>query len=316
MGTPEFAVPPLQALIEAGHEVAAVVTQPDRQRDRGKKVQFSPVKETALSYGLSVWQPEKIRNNPGFVSELTALHADCFIVAAYGKILPKEILQLPRLGCINIHGSLLPKYRGAAPVHRAILAGEPVTGVTIMYMAEELDAGDMLSSRQTEIGGKTAAQLYTELSEMGAKLLVETLRDLEAGKAKRVKQDEALVSYAPMLTKEEGRMNFSRSAAELERQIRGLHPWPSAYTVYNGQVVKIWEAEIADAEPWDITGKSPRVISCVPGTILSADGKGIAVATGDGVLLIQKLQFPGKKTMDVKDYLLGNKIESGTRFGV
>ncbi len=312
MGTPEFAVPALEKIIEAGHEVMAVVTQPDKEKDRGKKVQFPPVKEKALQLGIPVLQPKRVRGDEDFFATLKHYDADCFVVAAYGQILPVEVLGLPKYGCVNIHGSLLPRYRGAAPIHRAILDGESATGVTIMYMEEGLDTGDMLSFYHTEIGRKTAALLHDELAEEGAKLLIETLPKIEDGSVVRIKQDDSQSCYAKMLTKSEGLLDFRRTAVELERQVRGLNPWPAAYTFYNGEMVKIWEADVqSESIKFGTVLNDDALGDPQSGTVLNADKNGLAVQTGQGVLLIKKLQFPGKKAMDVQSYLLGNNIKTG-----
>lgn len=300
MGTPEFAVKPLQMLCESGHRVELVVTQPDRARNRGKKVQFPPVKEKALEYGIEVLQPERIKGNAEFISRIKELEPDLIIVAAYGKILPPELLQIPRLGCINIHASLLPKYRGAAPIHRCIIDGEEKTGVTLMYMEEGLDTGDMIAVRTTEVDKKTTEELHHELSEMGAALLLETLPAIENGTGSRIKQDDSKSTYAPMILKQDEHIDFHKSPEEIERLVRGLNSWPGAYAVYQGEPMKVWQAEVLD----EITDQPD-------GTITDVSVEGIKAAAGGRSLLLKRIQMPGKKQMEVSDYLKGNKIVIG-----
>lgn len=304
MGTPDFAVPPLHKLCESGHRVELVVTQPDKARDRGKKVQFTPVKEKALEFGIEVLQPEKIRGNEEFLNRIQKIDPDIIIVAAYGKILPAELLGIPRFGCVNIHASLLPKYRGAAPIHRSVINGEEVTGVTLMYMEEGLDTGDMIAARSTKVDRKTTAELHDELSVMGADLLVKTLPLIEKGISGRTKQDDSMATYAPMIGKEDELADFRRTPEELERQIRGLNSWPGAYTTYRGERMKLWAAE-----PLDEKANKPD------GTITDVSKNGIKVAAGGRILLLKRIQMPGKRAMDVSEYLVGNKIETGEILG-
>lgn len=304
MGTPDFAVPPLQKLCDNGYQVVLAVTQPDKARDRGKKVQFTPVKEKALEYGIEVLQPERIKGNEEFLGQVRDIAPDLIVVAAYGKILPPELLQIPRLGCVNIHASLLPKYRGAAPIHRCIIDGEETTGVTLMYMEEGLDTGDMIACRTTEIARKNTAELHEELSEMGAELLLDTMPAIENGSNGRTKQDDEKATYASMVFKKDGEVDFTKSPEEIERLIRGLNSWPGAYTVYRGEPMKLWQAEALD----EITGKPD-------GTITEVTNQGIKAAAGGRSLLITKIQMPGKKAMLVSEYLKGNKIETGEILG-
>lgn len=310
MGTPDFAVPALQALTDSGVKPVLAVTKPDRPKDRGKKMQSCPVKQKAEELGIPVETPEKIKNNAEFYETLKALEPDLMVVAAYGKILPKSILDLPRLGCINIHASLLPEYRGAAPIHRAVIDGKEETGVSLMYMAEALDAGDVIAQAKTPVAEKTTVQLFDELAELGAKLLIETLPALEAGTITRTPQDESLVTYAPMVFKEEGVIDFTRSAREICCIIRGFNSWPTASTVYNGQVMKLHMAKEA--------GKASDhgCSDAAPGTVLKADKTGLYVACGQGeAVVLTNIQMPGKKAMDVSAWLLGNRIEIGTVLG-
>ena len=300
MGTPEFAVPPLRAMAEGGYDVILAVTQPDRARDRGKKIQPTPVKAAALEYGIEVVQPDRVKNNEEFLERIRREAPDLIIVAAYGKILPKELLELPRLGCVNIHASLLPRFRGAAPIQRSIIEGDRETGITLMYMEEGLDTGDMIAKSSTEIGKKDADALHDELSEMGAALLMEYLPKIAAGDIAPEKQDDSLSCYAPMLTKEEGRADFSKSAQQIERLVRGMGSWPGVTAEYGKLRMKIKAAGVI-AEETD----------AAPGTILAADKKGLKVACGEGILLITELQMPRKRAMTAEDYLKGNKIETG-----
>ncbi len=302
MGTPEFAVPSLKALVGAGHEICGVFTQPDKPKNRGMKLQEPPVKEYALSIGLPVFQPAKVRDGEA-LGILQALNPDLIAVAAYGKILPVDILALPRLGCVNVHSSLLPKYRGAAPINWAILNGEDETGVTIMYMAEGMDTGDILTQAKTPIGlNENAAQLFVRLADIGAGLLVETVAALEAGKVSPVPQDSARASYAPMLSKEQSPLDWTRSARQLHNHVRGLYPWPSALMVLDGIRCKVLQTALAG----ESGGKTP-------GTVLQADKQGLRVACGDGQALdILELQPNGKKAMSSPAFLLGHPISLGT----
>lgn len=298
MGTPEFAVPTLEAIVKAGHEVSLVVTQPDKAKDRGKKVQFTPVKEKALELGLSVAQPENLRKNERFLSKLEEVSPDLIVVVAYGKILPKEILDLPKYGCINVHASILPRHRGAAPIQHAILAGDEYGGVTIMQMDEGLDSGDMIATEKSFIGGYTADQLHDELMIKGAQRLVEILPSIKDGTAIGAKQDDKLSTYAPMIFKETGRIDFNSSPEAIERLTRAMDSWPGATCYYKGQPLKIWEA-------LPISGKVTEPI----GAIVSVTDEGIKIACKGGYLLATVIQTPGKKRMAVKEFIRGNSIE-------
>ena len=305
MGTPDFAVPALEKIVSCGWDVPLVVTKPDRPASRGHKIQQCDVKKKALELGLAVESPEKVKNNPEFAARLREIAPDFIVVAAYGKILPKEILDIPAYGCINIHGSLLPKYRGAAPIQRSVLAGDPESGVTIMYMAEECDAGDMLAQRAIPIAGKTSEQVFDELSVLGADLLVECLPKIVSGELKGVPQDASLATHAAMIAKEEGQIDWARSAKALESHVLGMYSWPIAFTSLNGEVFKIHAAKAAD-----------RRTKVAPGTVVSSGKEGIGVACGDGgVLLLTKVQLPGKKAMDASAFLLGHTVETGTVLG-
>ena len=305
MGTPDFAVPALEKIVSCGWDVPLVVTKPDRPASRGHKIQQCDVKKKALELGLAVESPEKVKNNLEFAARLREIAPDFIVVAAYGKILPKEILDIPAYGCINIHGSLLPKYRGAAPIQRSVLAGDPESGVTIMYMAEECDAGDMLAQRAIPIAGKTSEQVFDELSVLGADLLAECLPKIVSGELKGVPQDASLATHAAMIAKEEGQIDWARSAKALESHVLGMYSWPIAFTSLNGEVFKIHAAKAAE-----------RRTKAAPGTVVSSGKEGIGVACGDGgVLLLTKVQLPGKKAMDAGAFLLGHTVETGTVLG-
>ncbi|MCI9598526.1 MAG: methionyl-tRNA formyltransferase [Firmicutes bacterium] len=304
MGTPDFAVPALEALAEAGHEIGYVITQPDSSRDRGKKVKMPPVKEKALELGLDVLQPENIKKDETCLTRIRQYAPDIIAVAAYGQILPKAILDIPRLGCVNIHGSLLPRFRGAAPIQRAILEGDEETGVTIMFMEEGLDTGAMLAKASTPIDRKNGAMLHDELAELGAKLLTETLPKLEAGILEPEPQDDARSTYAPMISKKDGEIDFTKSPQQIERLIRAFDPWPGAFTSYNGKLLKIWEAEV-----------SPKANKEPAGTITKVSADGIEISAGGGTLVAKVIQLPGKKKVAVSDHLKGNRIEAGSVLG-
>ncbi|MGP1442283.1 MAG: methionyl-tRNA formyltransferase [Anaerovoracaceae bacterium] len=303
MGTPEFAVPPLKALVNSGYDISLVVTQPDKAKGRGKKLQPTPVKEEALSQGLNVSQPEKIRSNDEFLEKLRDISPNIIIVAAYGKILPKELLDIPSSGCINIHASLLPRFRGAAPIQRAILEGDEKTGITLMYMEEGLDTGDMIAKSETNIGNKTADELHDELADMGAELLIEYLPRIISGDIFPEKQSDELSCYAPMISKNDGFIDFSRDAAYVGRQIRAMDSWPAAFTYMNGQQMKIKKA---------VVGVDVKE---VPGTVVKADKDGIVIACGRGSIVVKLLQMPGKRVMTADEYLRGNSIKQGLVLG-
>ena len=305
MGTPDFAVPALETICAKGWDVPLVITKPDRPASRGHKMQQCDVKKKALELGLAVESPEKVRNNPELIAALRSIAPDFIVVAAYGKILPREILDIPAYGCVNIHGSLLPKYRGAAPIQRSVLNGDAESGVTIMYMAEECDAGDILAQRAVSIEGKTSEQVFEELSVLGAELLADCLPEIVSGKLKGVPQDASQATYTSMIRKEEGLIDWTRSAKALESHVLGMYSWPIAYTELNGETFKIHQAKA-------LTQKT----SAVPGSVVSAGKEGIAVSCGDGyVLLLQKVQLPGKKAMDAGAFLLGHTVEIGTVLG-
>ena len=307
MGTPDFAVDTLEAIVNAGHEVALVVTQPDKAKGRGKKVCYTPVKEKALEHDLPVAQPEKVREET-FVEQLQAIAPDVIVVVAFGQILPESILNIPKYGCINVHASLLPAYRGAAPIQWAVIDGLTESGVTTMYMEKGLDTGDIiLQSKLSLAPDETGGSLFDKLAKEGAALLVKTLTMLEAGTAIRTKQDESKSSYAKMLTKDMGCLDFNKDAATLERLIRGLNPWPSAFTKIQDKTLKIYVAEVVSEDV--ITSAAE------PGTVIAVDKKSFTVRCGKGALRILNLQLEGKKRMDTSAFLLGYKIETGMQLG-
>ncbi len=306
MGTPDFSVGTLEALVAAGHEVVLAVTQPDKPKGRGKEMQFTPVKECACKYHIPVFQPRKVRE-PECIEELRKYEADIMVVVAFGQILPKEILEMTPYGCVNVHASLLPKYRGAAPIQWSIIDGESVTGVTTMQMNEGLDTGDMLLKVEVPIAEKeTGGSLHDKLAEAGAKLCVETLEGLQKGEITPIPQGETTTSYARMLDKQLGNIDWTKRAVEIERLIRGLTPWPSAYTNWNDKVMKIWDAEVSP----DCASSEVK-----PGTIIKVEKQSFFVQTGDGVLEICELQLPGKKRMEADAFLRGYQMKCGERLG-
>lgn len=298
MGTPDFAVPSLEALLRAGHQVCGVFTQPDKPKNRGMKLLPPPVKVCAQSHEIPVYQPTKLRDGTA-LALIRELAPELIVVAAYGRILPDDILAAPPVGCINVHSSLLPAYRGAAPINWAVLNGDRESGVTIMHMAHDLDAGDIIAQAVTPIGPEeTAPELYQRLAALGAELLVQAVADLAAGTAARTPQDHSRATLAPMLSKELSPMDWSRTAGQLHDQVRGLLPWPAAVTTLNGTRCKVFSTVVLDART-----------DAAPGTILRADKAGIDVACGGGgVLRIDQLQPDGGKRMKAADYLRGHPI--------
>lgn len=302
MGTPEFAIGTLEGLIEAGCQLVGVYTQPDRPSGRGKKLTPPPVKQLAEQAGIPVFQPYKLRQ-PEAVEQLRELAPDLIVVVAYGQILPKSVLEIPPYGCINVHASLLPTYRGAAPINKVIIDGGTETGVTTMYMDVGLDTGDMLVKRATPIGDReTAGELHDRLAKLGREAMEETLRQLCAGTLQRKVQDDSQSCYAPMLKKEDGIIDWSQPAVQIHNQVRGLDPWPGAYTWLDGEVLKL-----ADTAPTEDSG--------VAGTVLKSSADGVLVACGAGSLLIQQLQLPGKRRLPAADFLRGRALPPGTRLG-
>ena len=301
MGTPDFSVGTLEALIEAGHEVVLAVTQPDKPKGRGKEMQFPPVKEAALRYGVEVYQPKRIRKDE-CVEKLRSYQADIMVVVAFGQILPKEILEMTPYGCVNVHASLLPKYRGAAPIQWAVIDGERESGVTTMQMDEGLDTGDMLLKTVIELDKKeTGGSLHDKLADAGAKLCVETLRRMEEGSIRPEKQSESPTVYAKMLDKALGRIDWNRDAVSIERLIRGLNPQPAAYTMLEEAPLKVLAAEVCAEE----SGQAP-------GTVVGSDKKGLLVQTGTSILRLTQVQAQGKKVMDAAAFLRGHAVPEGT----
>ena len=306
MGTPDFAEKSLEAIYNSGHEILAVVTNPDRPKGRGMKMFSSPVKEFAVSKNLKIYQPEKVRKNIEFIEEIKKLQPDVICVVAYGKILPKEILDIPKLGCINVHGSLLPKYRGAAPIQWAVINGEKVTGVTTMYMDIGMDTGDMILKEEVSIGeDETTGELWDKLSEVGAKLLVKTLKQIEDGTATRIPQGEDF-SMAPMLNKEMSKINWnSQSAQEIKNLVRGLNPIMGTYSYLDDKKIKFWKVDVLPLENENVEN----------GTILKSNSKdGLYIKAKDGMIKVLEIQGENSKRMPIQDFLRGNELEEGKRF--
>lgn len=304
MGTPDFAVGTLEEIIKAGHEVALVVTQPDKPRGRSGALQFPPVKECAVAHGIEVFQPKKIREEEN-VEYLRKYNADIIVVAAFGQLLPKSILEMPKYGCINVHASLLPKYRGAAPIQWSIINGDAVTGVTIMQMDIGMDTGDMIAKREVVIEkDETGGGLFDKLAEVGAKLCVDTMVEIENGTATRTPQNHEEATHVSMISKELGNIDWKKSAVEIERLIRGLNPWPSAFTQLDGKSFKIWKADVLESN----TDKAP-------GTVVRVEKGCVEVQTGEGVLSLLEVQLEGKKRMETDAFLRGYSVEVGTCLG-
>ncbi|MDD5319534.1 MAG: methionyl-tRNA formyltransferase [Methylococcales bacterium] len=301
-GTPDFAVPSLQMLLASRHQVCAVYTRPDRPAGRGRKLHRSPVKELALKSAIPVFQPLSLKSGED-LQQLASFNADLIVVAAYGIILPQAVLDMPRLGCINVHGSLLPRWRGAAPIQRAIMAGDEKTGITIMQIVRKLDAGAMLHKEEYIIGANdTASDLHDKLAELGALGLSKVLAQMEAGTVKAEPQDEALVTYAEKLDKSEAIIDWTQSAAQLSRKVRGLNAWPVAQTLYQGKVLRIWQAEAIAAD----TDLEPGIVSSI--------NKHMDVATGRGLLRLHEVQLPGGKRMAIQDFLNAHAV-NGVKLG-
>lgn len=317
-GTPDFAVPTLESLLASDHQVVLVVTQPDRPRGRGQKVVPGPVKALAVARGLTVLQPEKLAQE-ALAPELQALDLDLGVVAAYGKILPEWLIALPRLGMINVHASLLPRYRGASPIHRAVMNGDRETGVTIMRVVKALDAGAMLSCVHVPIGpDETSEELEKRLAVAGASLLVETVDDMERGRVIETPQDDALSTYAPRLKKEEGLIDWTQPAAVIHNQVRGLHPWPHAFTFGPSGRLIVYRSAIQPRHNGgqDARGAETSESSAPPGTIVAADpADGLIVSTGRGTLRLLEVQAEGGRVQPAGQFLLGHPLEAGARFG-
>lgn len=304
MGTPDFAVRALEALIGAGHEVVLAVTQPDKPKGRGKAVQFSPVKTAALAHGIEVYQPKRIRE-PECVEHLRTYEADIFIVAAFGQILSKEILEMPKYGCVNIHASLLPKYRGASPIQWAVINGEKTAGVTTMQMDVGIDTGDMLEKTELPLAeDETGGSLFEKLAEAGAGLCVQTIAHIQDGTVTRTRQDEAQATHVGMITKQMGNIDWTKPAVQIERLIRGLDPWPSAFTRLDGKTLKIWKAAVLEG------GDSRQA-----GQVVWADKRRLVIQTGEGQLSLLEVQLEGKKRMAADAFLRGCQVETGQRLG-
>ena len=302
-GTPSFAVPTLKGLLQGSDEVIAVVTQPDREKGRGRKVVFSPVKELTLEYGLPIYQPEKVQEE-AFQEDIEAFHPDLFVVVAYGQILSTSILKIPRYGAVNVHASLLPKYRGATPIAWAILKGEKITGVTTMLMDEGMDTGDILLQKSIPIReDETSETLHEKLAVLGAQLLLETLEGMKTGNIRPIPQDHSKATYAPSLKKADGRIDWRKEAIEIDRQVRGFNPWPGAYTEWKGHNLRIWKGAIREEA-------SP----VKEGTVGWVGSDFIEVGTGKHSYLIREVQLEGKRRMSVQDFLSGHPISIGTIF--
>lgn len=312
MGTPDFARDSLEAVYNAGHNILGVVTNPDRPKGRGMKLVASPIKEFAIAKGFKIFQPEKVRKNEEFIEQIKALNPDVICVVAYGKILPKEILDIPKLGCINVHGSLLPKYRGAAPIQWAVLNGDKITGITTMYMDVGMDTGDMILKREVEIGeNETTGELWDRLSKIGGELLVKTLKLIESGSAPREKQGEDF-SVAPMLNKDMAKIDWeNKTAQEIKNLVRGLNPIMGAYSFLNGSKIKFWKVDVVDCIEFD----ENKLQSLENGTVIVADPKkGLFIKTGSGILSVLEIQGENAKRMLISDFLRGNHIEELQKF--
>ena len=305
MGTPDFAVPSLRALLDAGYDVVGVFCQPDRPKGRGHKLAACPVKEVAIKHDIPVFQPERIKRPEG-VEMLRSLEPDLCVTAAFGQLLSQEILDIPKLGTINVHSSLLPKHRGSAPINWSIIKGDQVTGVTTMFTDKGMDTGDILLMRETPIGEReTAGELSDRLAEMGAQLLIETLRALEAGTLTRIPQDHDAATYEPKMDKELGRIDWTKTAREIDCLVRGTTPWPGAFTTVADQTIKVFELEVRAG-----------AASAQPGEIVAADAKqGLVVSCGDHDVELKQIQMPGAKRMNAKDYLRGHTMDTGVCLG-
>jgi len=302
MGTPEFALATFQGLIDEGLNIVGVYTQPDRPKGRGKKLAASPVKELALQHNIPVFQPNRLRNEAA-VAELAELQPDLIVVVAYGQILPQAVLDMPKYGCINVHASLLPRHRGAAPINQAIICGDKTAGVTTMMMDIGLDTGAMLVKREVAISAnETAGQLHDRLALLGSEAMAETLARLCAGTLRPMPQDDSLSTYAPMMKKEDGCIDWSQDSLSIHNLVRGLDPWPAAYTLLDGETLKIADTHVC-------AGSGPA------GTILKADSNGVVVACGQGALNIGELQLPGKKRLPAADFVRGRALTVGTKLG-
>ena len=300
MGTPEFAVPILESIYNAGYDISLVITQKDKPKGRGKKVQYTPVKVKALELGLEVYQPEIINDNES-INIIRKINPDIIVVAAYGQLLKRELLNIPKYGCINVHASLLPKFRGAAPINWAIINGESITGITIMKMEEGLDTGDMIMKCEVEIiDDDDYLSMHNKLANIGSRLIVKTMEDILNNNVSYTPQDSTKSTYAPMIYKNTGKIDWSKSGKDIYNLVRGLKPWPIAHTDYNGENIKIHNVEYLIKQNDELNG-----------LICKVDKEGIYVSVNDGYIIIKELQFPGKKVLTVKQYLAGNRINEG-----
>ena len=321
MGTPDFARESLESIYNAGHNILGVVTNPDKPKGRGMKMTFSPVKEFAISKSIKIYQPQRIRNNLEFIEEIKSLNPDVICVVAYGKILPKEILEIPKFGAINVHGSILPKYRGAAPIQWAIINGDKITGVTTMFMDEGMDTGDILLKEEVEISeSETTGELWERLSKIGGRVLVDTLTKLEKGNLQRIKQPEDF-SVAPMLSKEMAKINWEKSSArEIKNLVRGLNPIMGAFSFYKDKKIKFWNIDVITDEEFlsiyeTFKEYNDYLKKMEPGTILISDEKiGLLIKAKDGIISVKEIQGENAKKMNIKDYLRGNKLDIGEIF--
>lgn len=305
MGTPDFAVPSLEMLVNEGYEVVAAVTQPDKPKGRGNKLTAPPVKEFALLHGINVLQPEKIKTSE-FIEQIRALKPDLLITAAYGKILSKDLLEVPIKGCINVHGSLLPAYRGAAPINWAVINGEKKTGITTMFTDVGLDTGDMLLKKELEINpDMTVGELHDKMAVLGAEVLKETLIELKKGTLKRIPQQDAESTYAPMMNKELGLIDWNKTAQQVHNLVRGTDPWPGAYTFLNGNRMRVWKTSLTNE----------KSDSHNTGQIIEVSDDGILVKCSDEYILIREIQFDSSKRMNVRDYIRGHQIDAGEILG-
>ncbi len=304
MGTPDFAVPSLDILVKSGYEVAAVVTQPDKPKGRGNKLTPPPVKEYALNNNIPVLQPEKVKTGT-FAQQLREIAPDLLVTVAYGRILPQEVLDIPPYGCVNVHGSLLPKYRGAAPIQWSVINGDSITGITTMYTDIGMDTGDMLLKREVEIGiNETAGELHDKLSIIGAEVLLETLKELEKRTLVRIPQPADEATYVTMISKETGRIDWSKTMEQIHNLVRGTDPWPGAYTFYKGERMRVWKTEYSNIE------KASK-----PGEIIEVKKEGILVGTGKGNIMLKEIQFDSGKRLKVEQYLAGHSIDKGELLG-
>lgn len=304
MGTPDFAVPSLDILVKNGYEVASVVTQPDKPKGRGNKLTPPPVKEYALNNNIPVLQPEKVKTGT-FAQQLREIAPDLLVTVAYGRILPQEVLDIPPYGCVNVHGSLLPKYRGAAPIQWSVINGDSITGITTMYTDIGMDTGDMLLKREVEIGiNETAGELHDKLSIIGAEVLLETLKELEKGTLVRIPQPADEATYVTMISKETGRIDWSKTMEQIHNLVRGTDPWPGAYTFYKGERMRVWKTEYSNIE------KASK-----PGEIIEVKKEGILVGTGKGNIMLKEIQFDSGKRLKVEQYLAGHLIDKGELLG-